>query len=211
MTIARVVGTATLSVQPDEVHFRVAFSVRARKNSEKTLNQFKEIDTTAMKLLTREGFNCVTIPPHSWNSYDAITNETEYVISGGYKVRATNLSELASVMTDLLLCPDITIQGLVYAASNHDELKRQARIDAIQDARHLAADYAEALNMTVQEIVSITEPSYGSVVHSQTVATRAGAVGGAFNSRANIELTEPAPIRITGNVNMEVRLSQPDA
>ncbi|MBE9490613.1 MAG: SIMPL domain-containing protein, partial [Bacteroidetes bacterium] len=68
-----------------------------------------------------------------------------------------DLSNYESLMNGLLESGINRIDGISFSASNKEELKSQARIKAMLNAKKKAEEYAGVLNQTIGKAVSISE------------------------------------------------------
>lgn len=154
-----VTGTGTVSIVPDKViiNSRIEHTgnsaAEVKKQNDKVVNEViqylksqgiaaKDIQTEYIRLNKEVNYN---------------TNETFYSANQAISILLRDLEKYEMVMSGLLNSGLNRIDGIEFQTSKKEELQAEARKKAVQNARRIAAEYAEALNQKIGPAISISE------------------------------------------------------
>lgn len=154
-----VTGTGTVSIVPDKViiNSRIEHTgnsaAEVKKQNDKVVNEViqylksqgiaaKDIQTEYIRLNKEVNYN---------------TNETFYSANQAISILLRDLEKYEMVMSGLLNSGLNRIDGIEFQTSKKEELQAEARKKAVQNARIIAAEYAEALNQKIGPAISISE------------------------------------------------------
>jgi len=90
-------------------------------------------------------------------NYDYQTKEYSYVANQSISIYLKDLERYESLMNGLVERGINRINGISFSSSKIDELKSQARIKAIQNAKMKAEEYTNALGQSIGKAVLISE------------------------------------------------------
>jgi uncharacterized protein YggE len=105
------------------------------------------------------------------------TAQPVYVITATQRVRLNNLDQIGQAIQVALDAGANSISGLSFGLENPSDLQQQARLSAIADAQDRADQMAEALGLSLGDVISVSESGSGSVrsASNVTVEMAAGA------------------------------------
>ncbi|MGS2760865.1 SIMPL domain-containing protein [Sinomicrobium sp. M5D2P9] len=157
--IISVSGEGTVKVVPDNVTLKV----RVENEGKSALDVKKLNDALIDKVLKFckdmkiDSKDVKTEYLNLNKNYDYQTKEYKYVANQSLSIRLKDLSKYEALSQGLLDAGVNRIDGVEFNASNIEELKSQARIKAVENARKKAEEYASALGKSVGEPVYLSE------------------------------------------------------
>jgi len=90
-------------------------------------------------------------------NYDYQTKIYSYVVNQSISIHLKNLELYETLMNGLMERGINRIDGVLFSTSKIKELKSQARIKAIENAKMKAEEYTKVLNQSIGKAVSISE------------------------------------------------------
>ena len=90
-------------------------------------------------------------------NYDYKTKKYKFVANQSISILLKDLNKYESLMTGLMDSGINRIDGIYFSTSNIDDLKAQARVKAIQNAKLKAEEYAGALDQSIGKAIKISE------------------------------------------------------
>lgn len=158
--LVNVTGEGIVKIVPDQVTINLTV-----ENSGKELIPVKNENDTAvdaiLKQLKQMGIQEKDIQTQRVNlnkNYDYNTKEYQFRASQSITVLLRDLSKYDALITDLLTKGLNRIDGITFGSSKMDDLLRQARVKAIENAKEKATEYAGALNQKIGKAIQIQEP-----------------------------------------------------
>ncbi len=96
---------------------------------------------------------------------------TGYEATNSVRARIRNLDNMGQVIDQAVAAGGNVVNGISLSLQAPDVQRDSARRDAISKARARATLYAQALGMTVQRIVSVSEPGAGGAEQLELTGT----------------------------------------
>lgn len=136
------------------------------------------------------------------NGYSLPPRINGYQVNNTVTVTVRKLDDLGAILDKSVTIGANTINGVSFAVADPSELYNEARRSAFADARAKAELYAEAANVTLDDIVSISEtqgfnnpqpyPMYAraELASAQSVPVEAGEMAFAINVNVQWELDD---------------------
>ena len=154
-----VTGEGIVRVVPDEVTINVQIENKG-ENPKQLKQKNDQIVNDVLKYIKSLGIedSDVKTPYIRLNkNYDYQTKTYNYVANQSISVKLKDLSKYETLMNGLLEIGINRIDGISFSASNKEELKSQARIKAMLDAKKKAKEYAGVLDQSIGKAISISE------------------------------------------------------
>ena len=154
-----VTGEGIVIVVPDEV----AISVQVENKGENPKELKQENDRiindvlSFIKSMKIKNSNVKTQYIRLNKNYDYQTKTYHYVANQSISIKLKDLSKYESMMNGLLESGINRIDGISFSVSNKEELKSQARIKAILNAKKKAEEYVGVLNQSIGKAIAISE------------------------------------------------------
>jgi uncharacterized protein len=165
-----VVGDGVVRVQPDVATIRLGVQVTARTPAE-ALSQTRSATDRLLQLLRERGVPEGDIQTSGLNVWPIQAPSREGppdpLAIAGYRGTATvvvqsqDVNRVGGLLDAAVQAGATSIQGLSYGVRDDAELRRQALVAAIQDARPKAEAAAAATGMTITGVRTIVEHSVG--------------------------------------------------
>lgn len=156
-------GEGKIKVIPDEAIITVAIENSGKEAAEVKKTNDVTIDKV-LKLIKQKGIpssDYQTQRVNLYKNYDYNTKKYTYVANQTLSIHLKDLSKYESLMMDLVNSGINTIQGVDFKSSKIKELERQARKNAILDAKQKAEDYVSVLaGQKVGKALVISDNSY---------------------------------------------------
>lgn len=199
-----VVGQGRMSYQPDEALVTLGVQIDKVAKPEDALNQLNTKVNNIIAAVKSAGVPVENIQTQNYSlnpQYDYPSNSAP-VVSGysaneqlvikvtGYDQEPNKLGQVIAAASKV---GANQVNNLSFSASNLDDLKQQARVLAIKDARGKSQDLAEAAGVKLEEIIGWYE-NYLQPVSGYVDYSGKGGMGGA----------SAAPVAQTPSGNQEV-------
>jgi uncharacterized protein YggE len=120
-----------------------------------------------------------------------------YQVQNLVEVKSTNVGGLGALLDDAVSAGATRVFGIRFEASNMDELKNQARDQAMANARSKAEQLARDAGVTLGRPVSIDESDTGGVI-----PIRAQAPAAALSAPAPNTPIQPGELQVQTNVHV---------
>ena len=140
-------GEGKIAVTPDEAIISVAVENTGKEAAE-VKKKNDEIIDKVLKLIKKSGIPAAdyqTQQVNLYKNYDYNSKKYSFVANQILSIHLKDLSKYNQLMMDLLDCGINSIQGVAFKSSKIKEYERQARKNAIEDAKQKAADYVSVL------------------------------------------------------------------
>ena len=146
-------------------------------------------------------------PRYEWRNATVYVSGTQYlaayVVSQSVEVKVRDLEKAGAILAGIGEHGATNVSGLNFTVDSQDELVRDARAEAIKDARDQAKVLADSLGVRLGHIVSFSEsgPYYPYPTYARSEMSYDMAMGGAGNVAKAPEL----PVgenKITSNVTI---------
>ena len=154
-----VMGEGVVKVVPDEVTINVQVENKGQNPKElKQKNDFVVNDVLAyIKSMNIADKQVQTEYVRLHKNYDYQTKTYSYVANQSISIYLKDLELYESLMNGLVERGINRIDGISFSTSKIKELKSQARIKAMQNAKMKAEEYTKVLNQSIGKAVSISE------------------------------------------------------
>ncbi|MCD5311657.1 SIMPL domain-containing protein [Kineosporia babensis] len=200
--VATVSGSAYAEAMPDRA--RLHLRVRAAESSAKAAaDAFAQALAGARGLLDELGCTYQVGSVASWDGGRQEDRRSRHQVTGQITVTVTDLSLLAGLVERVLEAERLGLEHLQWEVANLRELRRQARVKAIAEAREAAEDYAAALGLRLGPVLSVNDPETGC---ARPMFAMAAGFGRAHREsaadRPEIDLSNTEPVRVEGAVTV---------
>ena len=169
-----VTGVGIVKVTPDEVTIKVQVEHKGQSPKElKQRNDFIINDVLAfIKSMNIADKQVQTEYVRLNKNYDYQTKTYNYLANQSVSIYLKDLKIYESLMNGLMDRGINRIDGISFSTSKIKELKSQARIKAMQNAKMKAEEYTKVLNQSIGKAVLITEfnaTNYPGPVNAKTM------------------------------------------
>lgn len=169
-----VTGVGIVKVTPDEVTIKVQVEHKGQSPKElKQKNDFIINDVLAfIKSMNIADKQVQTEYVRLNKNYDYQTKTYNYLANQSVSIYLKDLKIYESLMNGLMDRGINRIDGISFSTSKIKELKSQARIKAMQNAKMKAEEYTKVLNQSIGKAVLITEfnaTNYPGPVNAKTM------------------------------------------
>jgi len=177
-----VMGEGIVKVAPDEVIIKVQVENKGQNPiALKQKNDFIINDILAfIKNMNIADKQVQTEYVRLNKNYDYQTKIYSYVANQSISIHLKNLELYETLMNGLMERGNNRIDGVLFSTSKIKELKSQARIKAIENAKMKAEEYTKVLNQSIGKAVSISEfnnTNYPGPVNKKTMMLSSDASG----------------------------------
>ena len=177
-----VMGVGIVKVTPDEVTIKVQVEHKGQNPKElKQKNDFIINDVLAfIKSMNIADKQVQTEYVRLNKNYDYQTKTYNFSANQSVSIHLKNLELYESLMNGLMERGINRIDGISFSASTINDLKSQARIKAMQNAKMKAEEYTKVLNQSIGKAVLITEfnnTNYTGPVNRKTMMMSSDASG----------------------------------
>ncbi|MGY8933347.1 MAG: SIMPL domain-containing protein [Flavobacteriales bacterium] len=177
-----VMGVGIVKVTPDEVTIKVQVEHKGQNPKElKQKNDFIINDVLAfIKSINIADKQVQTEYVRLNKNYDYQTKTYNFSANQSVSIYLKNLELYESLMNGLMERGINRIDGISFSASTINDLKSQARIKAMQNAKMKAEEYTKVLNQSIGKAVSISEfnnTNYPGPVNRKTMMMSSDASG----------------------------------
>jgi len=177
-----VMGEGIVKVAPDEVTIKVQVENKGQNPiALKQKNDFIINDILAfIKNMNIADKQVQTEYVRLNKNYDYQTKIYSYVANQSISIHLKNLELYETLMNGLMERGINRIDGVSFSTSKIKELKSQARIKAIENAKMKAEEYTKVLNQSIGKAVSISEfnnTNYPGPVNKKTMMLSSDASG----------------------------------
>ena len=177
-----VMGVGIVKVTPDEVTIKVQVEHKGQNPKElKQKNDFIINDVLAfIKSMNIADKQVQTEYVRLNKNYDYQTKTYNFSANQSVSIHLKNLELYESLMNGLMERGINRIDGISFSASTINDLKSQARIKAMQNAKMKAEEYTKVLNQSIGKAVLITEfnnTNYPGPVNRKTMMMSSDASG----------------------------------
>ena len=156
-------GEGKIAVIPDEAIISVAVENTGKEATE-VKKKNDEIIDKVLKLIKKSGIPTAdyqTQQVNLYKNYDYIAKKHNFVANQTLSIHLKDLSKYNQLMMDLLDSGINSIEGVAFKSSKIKEFERQARKNAIEDAKQKAADYVSVLpGQKVGKALQISDQSF---------------------------------------------------
>jgi uncharacterized protein YggE len=177
-----VMGVGIVKVTPDEVTIKVQVEHKGQNPKElKQKNDFIINDVLAfIKSMNIADKQVQTEYVRLNKNYDYQTKTYNFSANQSVSIHLKNLELYESLMNGLMERGINRIDGISFSASTINDLKSQARIKAMQNAKMKAEEYTKVLNQSIGKAILITEfnnTNYTGPVNRKTMMMSSDASG----------------------------------
>lgn len=151
----------------------------------------KDIRTTNFSIYPFDKYDPVT---------GASTGEKYYSVDNTVYVTVRDLGKLGELLDTVIAAGANTVNSIQFDVANKDEALKQARADAVKDAMAKAQELADAADVSIGEIQTI---SFQDSVNYPVMDGRGG--GGAASEAATVPI-QPGQLTFTVTVNVTYQI-----
>lgn len=181
LSTVSVTGESTLFVTPDYALIRV--SVEHNGNDPQSVKANNDaVINTVFKIIKKHKIKDKDVFSERVNlnkRFDYQKKKYHYTASQSLKITLRDLSKYEALMQGLLNSGINRIDGVQFKASNLEEVKSQARIKAILNAKEKAVAYAQALGQQTGKAITISESGYSAPMPVRSYEVKAMAMDAA--------------------------------
>lgn len=200
-----VTGEGKVYVVPDEVVIRARVehsgespAVVKRKNDEVVNNIFKYLESQGVpsKNIQSEYINLN-------KDYHYDSKEYSYSANQAISIQLEDLEKYETIMSGLLESGLNRIDGVEFKSSRKEELKSEARKQAMLNSKEKAAELVGALDQTLGNVINITEienNEFQPVVRAMEMKS---------SDSGNAQTIAPGEMEITVKVNVSFEIGNP--
>lgn len=182
-----VLGSGIVLATPNTAHITIGVEVNDASLANAQAEAARRMDAVVARLKA-DGIADDNIRTTSYNvnpQYDQNGALRSYQVQNLVDVKTTNVTGLGPLIDDAVNAGATRVYGIRFEASNMDELKNQARDQAMQNARAKAEQLARNGGVSLGRPITIEESDAGTT----PVAARAPAPAAAFSA------APPTPIQ----------------
>ncbi len=203
-----VVGTGTADLVPDIAYIYVGVHTELPSAAEAVAENNAQTQKM-IEALTAFGIDAKDIRTTSFSiwpfdKYDPLTGvstgEKYYSVDNTVYVTVRDLAKLGDLLDTVIAAGANTVNSIQFDVADKDAALKQARADAIADAKEKAQELAEAAGMQVGEIRSI------SFTDSQYYPVYDGRGGGGGGEAASAVPIQPGQLTFTVTVSVTYEL-----
>lgn len=159
--LVSVQGEGIVKVVPDQVSIRMSVESEGDDARQVKLSNDQTVDGV-LKYLKGQDLDIKDVQTQYVNlskNYDYNTKTYSYKATQTITVLVRDLKKYDGLVTGLLNQGINRIDGITFGAKNLEALKSEARINAVENARQKAAEYAGVLNQKIGKAIQINEAS----------------------------------------------------
>ena len=204
--LVHVTGEGIVTVVPDQVDIKVRVESQGKEAAAVKRDNDTAIDNV-IKFLRSAGVKDKNIRTEYINlnkNYDYNTKTYNYNANQSLTIALKDLDKYEAVMSGLLTSGINRIDGVSFGSSNMEQLKAEARVKAVRNARDKAQAYAQALGQDIGKATSITE-SGGNNPQPPVLKARMMSMDAESSSGETIAPGELA-IKTTVQVSFELKM-----
>lgn len=157
--LVSVTGEGIIKVEPDGVDIKVRVESQGKEAQQVKQENDQSIDRV-IKFLRTQGIDSKHVQTEYINlnkNYDYNTKTYSYSANQTLTIKLKDLKKYEGIMAGLLNSGINRIDGVQFTSSEMEDLKSQARVKAIMDAKEKATAYAGALGQSIGKAVHIAE------------------------------------------------------
>ena len=197
--IATVTGSAHAEAMPDRARLHLRVQV-AEASAKAATDAFAHALAGARSLLDELGCTYTVGSVSSWDGGKEQEKRSRHQVWSQIVVTVTDLDLLPTLTERVLETARLGVDHLGWELSNLRELRREARVKAIAEAREAAEDYAAALGLRLGPVFGVNDPGSGGP-HPMAFG-RAFAPKAEAGDRPQIDLSSTEPVRVEGTVTV---------
>lgn len=154
-----VTGEGIVYITPDQVTVKVRVENTGRDPKTVKLENDRIVSQvfSAIKKLKIEDKDVQTDYIRLNKNYEYNTKSYNYAANQSIAIRLKDLSKYEALMDGLLESGINRIDGVIFASSNEDALKSEARVNAMRNAKEKAETYAGVLSQQIGKALKISE------------------------------------------------------
>ncbi|AGT07952.1 SIMPL domain-containing protein [Paracoccus aminophilus] len=193
-------GEGTSSAQPDMASISIGVTVQAdtaaaamsenASRQQAVIAKLKEIGVDAKDIQT-SGLNLSPVQTYTNDGKPPVV--TGYMAQNMVQVRVRDLAKLGPALDTLVMAGANEINGISFSREDTLEAEDQARVKAIENARHKAEVMANATGMKLGRLISLSDVTMGSGPRPIMMAMNA-------NAKAADTPIEAGELGVTANV-----------
>lgn len=212
-------GTASVDVAPDTAY--VNFTVEAVRDSVREAQQDATgaTDSIVEDVEALDGVDQVTTNFSIFPQYDYDESRRRSFISGysaSYRIRVTvndvdDLGEAAAEVIAVGVAEGgdlLRLENIGFTRVNSSEQESEVRQAAARAARERAEDYAEALGISVGDVLYVTEVGFSTPVNFNTRTAAVGGAAFAEDAAFAAPSIQVGDVGISGSVQVAFAISQ---
>nr|WP_269810814.1 SIMPL domain-containing protein [Kineosporia rhizophila] len=199
--VATVTGSAYAEAMPDRARLHLRVQV-AGPSEKAATDAFAHALAGARSLLDELGCTYTVGSVSSWDGGREQEKRSRHQVWSQIVVTVTDLDLLPRLTERVLETERLGVDHLEWEVSNLRELRREARVKAIAEAREAAKDYAAALGLRLGPVVGVSDPGSGGVHPMGVRQSFAARAKGEAGDRPQLDLSSTEPVRVEGMVTV---------
>lgn len=191
-----VVGQGRISYEPDTANITLGVQIDKVAKAEDALNQLNEKTNKIIEAVTKLGVAREDIKTQNYNlyaNYDYVNtvsrvsgyNANESIVIKVKDIQSNN-SLISKVISEATKAGANQINGVVFDNSNIDNLKQEARVKAIFNAKEKSKEIEKSLGVKLGKIVGMWENYISPVTEAVYSDYAKGGMGAGANVTPNI-------------------------
>lgn len=171
-----VIGTGSMFVEPDVAEANVGVNVSAA-TVEQASDQVNQRMAAVLKALDEEGIAERDIQTSNYSIYFEERPDLErmpmsggeqgpagvYRVSNQVRIVIRDLDRVGEILDAVIQAGANNVYGVTFTREDAEAARRQARSEAVQNARAKAQEYARLNSLTLGEVISVSEVIGGSM------------------------------------------------
>ncbi|EKE18983.1 MAG: hypothetical protein ACD_9C00178G0002 [uncultured bacterium] len=159
-----VIGHGKVAYQPDTATVTLGVQIDKAPTAQDALNQLNEKITRIVSAMESLGIKKEDVQTQAYTLYpqydyrDNVSNVSGYNANQKISIKASNVQQDRELISKIISLASEAgtnqVTGIDFSVSNMNDLKQQARILAINDAKSKSADLAEASGVKIGKIVN---------------------------------------------------------
>ena len=202
-----VTGEGKIKVSPDQALIKVRVEHQGKEASTVKAQNDEVIDAV-IRFLRDEGIADTDVQTEYINlnkNYNYNSKTYNYQANQALSIHLNDLSKYEQIMSGLISSGINRIDGIQFKSSKMSSLQDEARVKAMENARHRATTYAQAIGQSIGKAISISEQGE-SYPQPKLLAGRAMAMEAASDALG--ETIAPGELTISMQVSVRFLLNQ---
>lgn len=202
-------GEGRIEMKPDFAMIDVGVSIERTTAGEAMQEQAKKMSAIVPALrsagIAERDIQTSRLSLNTAYSYQTNQAPTlrSYTASNVVSVKVGDLAKIGQTLDVLVSAGSNSINGISFGVENDEQLRKQARTDAVKQAMSKAQDYASALGLKIKRVVNLSEPGTNAVPAYTRVA-----VGESPPQGVSVTTIEAGQISIVQLVDVPIELTK---
>ena len=207
-----VIGNAVTQVSPDLIHWSVKINNHGYKLDD-VAKSHQVILGQTLKLIKQQAIKQDTLQTTNMDFGEKTKYQQNNRINDGYfasthiSFTLSDIEQYQSIWMMLAKIEGLSIESVNYDSTQRIQIQNKTRINALQAARTKAIEMASALEVTIGDPISITEPSSGGIMNRQLnrlamSESNPGSLPSISTGKIDIQIQVHVTFELLKNINM---------